>query len=148
MTPMRALRANPHFASLFAHVHPLCWPILWWSLNRLIRWYVRSGYAEVLYETSPWGFIRIAYYGDRKPDPSAYRPYVLEKPRWDNPVWRTNAPTRLLDIAACETLRLHPHPPSRSGGGCEGLAIALQSPGAGALRARTEGPCALTPNTS
>ena len=149
MTPMRVLRANPHFARLFARVHPLCWPILWWSLNRLLDWYETSGYAEVLYATSRWGVIRIVYYGDRLPDPSAPRPYVLTRPRWDDPVWRTNVPTCLLDIAACETLRLHPHPPPRDGGGCEGLAIALQSPGAGALRARTAGACALSsPDTS
>ncbi|MFN7180763.1 MAG: hypothetical protein ACK4TE_14330, partial [Hyphomonas sp.] len=96
MIPMRALRANPHFAPLFAHVHALCWPILWWSLNRLLRWYAASGYEEILYGTTPWGYVYIAYLGDRKPDPSAYRPYVREKPRWDDPVWSTNVPVPFL----------------------------------------------------
>ena len=127
MTPMRALRANPHFAPLFARVHPLCWWVLWWNLNRLLDWFETSGYEEILYSTNPWGFIRIAYLGDRIPDPSAYRPYVREKPRWDDECWATNvpAPFRLTDA----TLRLHPHPPLRSH--------------------ETEGACALTPhNTS
>jgi hypothetical protein len=117
MIPMRALRANPHFAPLFAHVHALCWPILWWSLNRLLRWYASSGYEEVLYGTTPWGYVYIAYLGEKKPDPSACRPYELERPRWDDPVWATRVPAQLLALATTETLRPHPHPPLRSGGG-------------------------------
>ncbi len=132
MTPMRALRANPHFAPLFARVHPLCWPILWWSLNRLLDWFETANYEEVLYATNRWGFIRIAYYGDRKPDPSAYRPYVLEKPRWDDPMWSTNVPKHFLTLSAYETQQLIPNPPPRSGGG-------------GSLRrSETEGACALS----
>ena len=129
MIPMRALRANPHFAPLFAHVHALCWPILWWSLNRLLRWYASSGYEEVLYGTTPWGYVYIAYLGDRKPDPSAYRPYVLEKPRWDDACWSTNVPA--LFLTTRETLRLPPHPPLRSGGG--GWPLRGQTEGASAL---------------
>ncbi|MFN7179407.1 hypothetical protein [Hyphomonas sp.] len=138
MTPMRALRANPHFAHLFERVHPLCWPILWWSLNRLLDWYESSGYEEVLYETNCWGFIRIAYCGDRKPDPSACRPYVLERPRWDDACWATNVPVCILTTT---TLRLDPNPPMRSGGG-GGLRSLRRS-------RQTEGASALTPhNTS
>ncbi|MFN7178234.1 hypothetical protein [Hyphomonas sp.] len=139
---MRALRANPHFAPLFAHVHALCWPILWWSLNRLLRWYASSGYEEILYGTTPWGYVYIAYLGDRKSDPSAYRPYELTKPRWDDPVWSTNVPTPLLALTTAETLRPCPHPPLRSGGG-----VGLRS----LWRSRlTEGACTLSsiPNTS
>ncbi|MFN7179135.1 hypothetical protein [Hyphomonas sp.] len=144
---MRQLRSDPTFAPLFRHVHPLCWPILWWSLNRVFKWYDTSGYENVLLATTRWGYVYPAYLGQKKPDPSAYKPYELEKPRWDDPVWSTNVPAPFL--ITNETLRPHPHPPLRSGGGCEGLAIALQSPGAGALRALTEGACALTPhNTS
>ncbi len=127
MTPMRALRANPHFAHLFARVHPLCWWVLGWSLNRLLDWYETSGYEEILYETSPWGFIRIAYFGDRTPGPSAYRPYVPERLRWDDPVWSTNVPVRQLTPAAPSVF------PRAAGGG------------GSALRALTEGACARLP---
>jgi hypothetical protein len=141
MTPMRALRANPHFAPLFARVHPLCWWVLWFNLNRLLDWYETSGYEEILYSTSRWGFIRIVFLGDRKPDPSACRPYVLEKPRWDDPAWSTSVPAQVLALATSETLRPSPHPPLQGGGG-------------GSLRSLwrsrlTEGASALTPhNTS
>ena len=134
MTPLHALRANPHFAPLFAHVHALCWPILWWSLNRLLRWYASSGYEEVLYGTTPWGYVYIAWLGDRKPDPSAYRPYELERPRWDDPVWSTNLPAPFLIVG--QILR---------SGGLRGSEIAPRFPEQGwPLRGQTEGACALT----
>ena len=135
MIPMRALRANPHFAPLFAHVHALCWPILWWSLNRLLRWYASSGYEEVLYGTTPWGYVYIAYLGDKTPDPSAYRPYVREKPRWDDACWATNVPVTQLTAATPSIL------PRAAGGGGSWLSL---------WRSReTEGACTLVPhNTS
>jgi hypothetical protein len=117
MIPMRTLRANPHFAPLFAHVHALCWPILWWSLNRLLRWYASSGYEEVLYGTTPWGYVYIAYLGEKKPDPSACRAYELTKPRWDDPVWSTNVPAPFLALATSEAFTMISNPPLRSGGG-------------------------------
>ncbi|MFN7180922.1 MAG: hypothetical protein ACK4TE_15135, partial [Hyphomonas sp.] len=66
------------------------------------------------------------------PDPSAYRPYVLERPRWDDPVWSTGVPAQLLALTAREALVMIPHPPLRSGGG------------GSALRALTEGACNLS----
>ncbi len=95
MPSISALRRSPHFAHLFAHVHPLCWPILLWSLARLFKWFDTAGFENVLYSTSRWGFIRIAYLGDRKADPSLYRGHDLEKPRWDDPVWFTSVPACL-----------------------------------------------------
>ena len=130
MTPMHALRANPHFAPLFARVHPFFWWVLWWNLNRLLDWFETAGYEEILYSTNPWGFIRIAWLGDKTPDPSAYRPYLLTKPRWDDPVWGTSVPT--LFLASAETQRPRPNPPLRSGGG------------GWPLRGQTEGACSLT----
>jgi hypothetical protein len=92
MIPFRSLRSHPYFAPLFAEVHPLCWPILWWSLNRFLKWYGTSGYSDILFHATRWGFIRIAYLGDRLPDPSAYRPYVRARPRFDDPVWQSAVP--------------------------------------------------------
>ena len=92
MVPMHQLRRNPHFAPLFAYVHPVCWPILWWSLNRLFKWYDTAGYDSLLFATTRWGYVYIAYLGDRTPDPSAYRARKPDHPRWDDPFWETCRP--------------------------------------------------------
>ena len=133
MISMRQLRSDPHFAPLFRHVHPLCWPILWWSLNRIFLWYDTSGYENVMLATTRWGYVYPAYLGQKKPDPSAWRPYKLERPRWDDPVWSTKVPALFLKLATCEILQVNPNPPQRSGGG-------------GSLRSsETEGASALAP---
>ncbi|WP_409910536.1 hypothetical protein [Hyphomonas sp.] len=60
---------------------------------------------------------------------------MLERPRWDDPVWSTNVPTPFLITR--ETLAMFPHPPPHRGGG-------------GSLRSsETKGASALAPhNTS
>mgnify|MGYP005835890183 CR=1 FL=1 len=137
MISLRQLRSDPTFAPLFRHVHPLCWPILWWSLNRFFRWYDTSGYDTLLLATTRWGFVYPAYLGGKKPDPKAWRPYVLEKPRWDDPGWAAHAPAHLLTLAARERLAMIPNPPPPGGGG------------GWPHRGQTEGASALTPhNTS
>jgi hypothetical protein len=99
MIPFRSFRSHPYFAPLFAEVHPLCWPILWWSLNRFLKWYGTSGYSDILFHATRWGFIRIAYLGDRLPDPSAYRPYVRARPRFDDLVWESAVPVMLRTLS-------------------------------------------------
>lgn len=121
MIPMRHLRSNPYFAHLFARVHPLCWPILWWSLNRLFKWYDTSGYEEILFGTTRWGFVYVAFLGDMIPDPSVYRPYARTKPRWDDPAWASDVP---LAVALSSTsLRMDANTVLASSGlnGLEGL---------------------------
>ena len=137
MISMRQLRSDPYFAPLFRHVHPLCWPILWWSLNRFFKWYDTSGYENLLLATTKWGYVYPAFLGQKKPDPTAYRPYVLTKPRWDDPLWSTSVPAQFLALATIETLTMISNPPLRSGGG------------GWPHRGQTEGACALVPhNTS
>ena len=135
MIPMRQLRSDPTFAPLFRHVHPLCWPILWWSLNRVFLWYDTCGYENVLLAATRWGYVYPAYMGEKKPDPQAWRPYALERPRWDDPVWSTSVPVTQLTSGTPSIL------PRAAGGGGSRL-----SP----WRSReTEGASALTPhNTS
>ena len=134
MISIRQLRSDPHYATLFRQVHPLCWPILWWSLNRIFLWFDTCGYENVMLAATRWGYVYPAFMGEKKADPSAYRPYVLERPRFDDPVWSTNVPAPILLTDA--TLRPHPNPPLRSGGG------------GSALRALTEGACTLSPNNT
>ena len=82
------LRQCPHFAPIFAKVHPLCWPILWWQLNRLLRWFDRTRPEDVLYSVNRWGFVQVCYVAPRidpatyKPLPRTFRP--LSDPSWDS----------------------------------------------------------------
>ncbi|MFN7164907.1 MAG: hypothetical protein ACK4P2_08840, partial [Hyphomonas sp.] len=116
MIPMRAFRADPHFADLFAHVHVICWPILWWQLNALFGWCKREGIPGVLYSVSPWGFITLRHAGDRN-DPATYqRPERTFRPLTDDS-WGSDLPVILSDLAALETLRHVPILPCASGGG-------------------------------
>ena len=90
MVSLSALRSTPHFAPLFAHVHPFFWPVLWRSLNRLLRWYATAGYENILFATTRWGRAEIAYLGDRKPDPAAHKAFTPERPRSDESVWASD----------------------------------------------------------
>ena len=72
MWSLTRLRQHPNFAHLFAHVHPLCWLILWWELNRLMRWYRKYQPEDALVSTSVWGFITVSFITERA-DPDAYR---------------------------------------------------------------------------
>jgi hypothetical protein len=95
--------------------------ILWWSLNRLFKWYDSSGYEEILFGTTRWGFVYVAFLGDKIPDPSVYRPYARTKPPWDDPAWASDVP---LAVALSSTsLRMDANTVLASSGlnGLEGL---------------------------
>ncbi|MBU4569455.1 MAG: hypothetical protein KJ833_10895, partial [Alphaproteobacteria bacterium] len=100
MWSIARLRRHPHFADHFAHVHPLCWLILWWQLNNLIRWYDTARPEGVLYSISEWGFITVRYIAPR-PDPAAYRPI----PRTFRPLtdarWGSDLPACLGQETPC-----------------------------------------------
>ena len=86
MWSLTRLRQHPHFAPLFGRVHPLCWLILWWQLNGLIRWFETHKPDDVLYSVSPWGLVTIRYVAPRT-DPRLYTPRprtfrVLTDPSW------------------------------------------------------------------
>ncbi|MDP3459303.1 MAG: hypothetical protein Q8S09_08525 [Hyphomonas sp.] len=116
MIPMRAFRADPHFADLFAHVPVICWPILWWQLNALFRWCKREGRPDVLYSVSPWGFITLRHAGDR-PDPATYQPLARTFRPLTDDSWGSDLPVFAADLAAFEALRRVPILPCASGGG-------------------------------
>jgi hypothetical protein len=130
MWSITRLRQHPHFAPLFAHVHPLCWLILWWDLNRLIRWYKTWQPENVLYAVNRWGRVTVHCIVPR-PDPHCYQPIPRVFRELSDPSWETSLPANLesADLSAWPTLIL----PRFTG---------EVSPKV------TEGACAPTPNTS
>ncbi len=111
MWSIARLRSHPHFARAFAHVHPLCWLILWWQLNRLLRWFETCRPEDVFYTVNRWGGVTIRLVSDM-PGPATYRPL----PRTFRPLtdesWSSDVPANL---AANESLRLFPILPRCTG---------------------------------
>ena len=114
MISLRAYRHNPHFADLFAHVHPLCWPILWWQLNTLFAWCRREGIPAVLCSVNSRGFLTLRHAGAR-PDPAVYQPL----PRTFRPLTDdsrgSDLPIFATGLAAPEALRRFPILPREAG---------------------------------
>jgi len=119
MISLRALRADPGFAGLFAHVHVTCWPILWWQLNLLRNWCLACNIPDVLYSVSPWGFIKVRRFG-KAPDPRSYKPILRTFRPLTDDSWATALPANLQGLT--------PFSPSPACAGLPGSAIALQSP--------------------
>ena len=94
MWSITRLRQHPHFAPLFAHVHPLCWLILWWELNRLIRWYETWHPENVLYAVNGWGRVTVHCIVPR-PDPRLYKPIPRTFRELSDPSWETSLPDNL-----------------------------------------------------
>jgi hypothetical protein len=107
MWSIARLRQHPHFAPLFAHVHPLCWLILWWELNRLIRWYKTWQPENVLYAVNRWGRVTVHCIVPR-PDPRLYRPIPRTFRELSDPSWETHLPANLesADLSALHALIL------------------------------------------
>ena len=107
MWSITRLRQHPHFAPLFAHVHPLCWLVLWWELNRLIRWYETWQPENVLYAVNGWGRVTVHCIVPR-PDPRLYRPIPRTFRELSDPSWETSLPDNLPveDLSARHALIL------------------------------------------
>lgn len=65
-----------------------------------IAWMNRTGITDVLLTIHWWGGVEIVFTGDKLPDPSAYRPYVLTRPRWNSPCRENDVPLAF----ACDPL--------------------------------------------
>jgi hypothetical protein len=107
MWSITRLRQHPHFAPLFAHVHPLCWLVLWWELNRLIRWYERYRPENTLYSVNRWGRVTVHCVVPR-PDPRLYKPIPRTFRELSDPSWETSLPDNLPveDLSARHALIL------------------------------------------
>ncbi len=132
MPTLTALRTSPHFARLFAFVHVLCWPILWWNLCRFYRWCARENITDALYTINRWGSLTVVRLGDRH-DPAAYKPLARTFRPLTDASWGNDMPVFAADLAACETLRLCQTSPAPAG------EVAPKGP---------EGALTTTPNTS
>jgi len=86
------LRRHPDFAGFFDLVHPFFWPVLFWQLIRASKYIATLGCREALVDVNGWGFVTIAFLGDRDPSPSAYRPPVPTRAHWSDPVWSSSLP--------------------------------------------------------
>ncbi|MFN3912660.1 hypothetical protein [Hyphomonas sp.] len=109
MPTLSALRANPHFAPLFAYVHVLFWPILCWQINRFYTWAAREGIRDALYTINLWGFLTVVRLGDRH-DPAAYKPLARTFRPLTEAGWESSVP-------ACLEVNTRLIPP-RIRGGC------------------------------
>jgi hypothetical protein len=96
MTRLQRLLRSPVYRPWFDRVHPIFWPVLWWQLEVTIAWMKRAGITDVMLTIHWWGGVEIVFTGDKQPDPSAYRPYVSTRPRWDNPSWESAVPLAFL----------------------------------------------------
>ncbi|ABI78133.1 hypothetical protein HNE_2923 [Hyphomonas neptunium ATCC 15444] len=99
MPSFTRLRRHPDFAGFFDLVHPFFWPVLFWQLIRASKYIAKLGCREALVDVNGWGFVTIAFLGDRDPSPSAYRPLVATRKAWDDPCWSTSLPVDLLPEA-------------------------------------------------
>ena len=46
MFTLTQLRQIPFYTRFFDAVHPLFWPVIWWTFNRVIRDYLASNTTE------------------------------------------------------------------------------------------------------
>ena len=127
MWSLTVLRNNPHFGRLFDAVHPLCWPILWWQLNRLFRMILADKSLDVLYSVNRWGFITIRHVAKCE-DPATYKPPARTFRPLSDPSWESDLPVFASNLAAFETLRLLPILPCLGGGG--GIRLSRMTEGA------------------
>jgi hypothetical protein len=108
MTSLTDLRQNPHFARFFEAVHPLFWPVVWWTLNAVFREYDASNRTEFLLGITWWGQVHVVYRGDLRADPRAYKPIPRTFRELSDPSWETSLPANLdsADLSALHALVL------------------------------------------
>ncbi len=109
MIPMRAFRADPHFADLFAPVCVICWPILCRQLNALLVWSRRQSVVHLLYSVNDWSFNTLRRAGEAthpvtsKPLARTFRPLTDTRLGSDVP---SDLDARSRSETACSALIL------------------------------------------
>ncbi|ABI76977.1 hypothetical protein HNE_0917 [Hyphomonas neptunium ATCC 15444] len=73
--------------------------MLFWQLIRASKYIAALGCREALVDVNGWGFVTIAFLGDRDPSPSAYRPLEPTRAHWSDPVWSSSTPDEFASDA-------------------------------------------------
>ncbi|MEH6807257.1 MAG: hypothetical protein V7651_00270 [Hyphomonas oceanitis] len=88
----------PARAQLYAFVHPVCWPWLWFQLWRLGAW-IQSNKRDVLFHVDRYGNLRIDFISDAPRDPSRYTYEAPVVPAWASPGLASDMPETLAATA-------------------------------------------------
>ena len=100
MSRFARLRHHPYFSGYFDDVHPLFWLVLVWQLIRVCDEMDARRVGHILLRVYWWGGIEVTFWGDPKPDPSAYKPLEPSRAHWSDPVWESATPETLLGLPA------------------------------------------------
>lgn len=84
----------PAGAHLYAFVHPVCWPWLWFQLLRLQHW-IQATSRDVLFRVDRLGNLYVNFISDTPCDPARY---TFEPP--PVPVWARPGQSGLLRLNA------------------------------------------------
>lgn len=89
------LPSRPH---LYAFVHPLCWPWLWFQLWRLQLW-IQSSKRDVLFRVDRFGNVYVDFISDAPRDPSRYTYEAPPVPAWAAPCLASDMPETVAAAA-------------------------------------------------
>ncbi|WP_341197345.1 hypothetical protein [Hyphomonas chukchiensis] len=88
----------PARARLYAFVHPLCWPWLWFQLWRLGAW-IQSTKRDVLFRVDRFGNLHVDFISDAPRDPSRYTYEAPPVPAWAAPGLASDMPETVAAVA-------------------------------------------------
>ena len=88
----------PARARLYAFVHPLCWPWLWFQLWRLGAW-IQSSKRDVLFRVDRFGNLHVDFISDASRDPSRYTYEAPSVPAWAAPGLASDMPETVAAVA-------------------------------------------------
>ena len=108
MSRFASIRQHPALSRYFDAVHPLFWPVLVWQLKAIFNDMQTRGCASVLLRLHWWGWLEVTFWGDRMPDPSAYKPIDPTRPHWTDPAWESAAPAIFISFNAASAILPRP----------------------------------------
>ncbi|WP_340694246.1 hypothetical protein [Hyphomonas sp.] len=94
-------------AHLYAFVHPLFWPWLWFQLWRLEAWQ-RTAKRDVLFRVDRFGNLSINAVGDGPRDPRLYHYDAPPVPAWAAPGLASDMPDNVAQAALPAAPPCHP----------------------------------------
>lgn len=85
-------------AHLYAFVHPVCWPWLWFQLWRLQHW-IQATRRDVLFRVDQFGNLYVDFISDAPHDPARYTFESPPVPAWARPGLASDLPETLTASA-------------------------------------------------